>query len=142
MCVCIYNIYTTAAIIEYSYNICVYVYYCATCAYTHMRYNTYYLTPYMSIYTDVYIYFIRAIHYIPYTILHRLSEFLVLGGTKLVSLYSGLLTAVLYCILDREGDIQMQAKRVNQQLSDLIRYVGVYVYTMSVGVVYHILVLF
>lgn len=50
-----------------------------------------------------------------------LTEFIALGGTKLVDLYSALLGSVMYCISDNESEIRGQTKVTNTSLMQLVK---------------------
>jgi vacuole morphology and inheritance protein 14 len=50
-----------------------------------------------------------------------LTEFIALGGTKLVDFYSALLGSVMYCISDNESEIRNQTKVTNSSLMQLVK---------------------
>jgi vacuole morphology and inheritance protein 14 len=50
-----------------------------------------------------------------------LTEFIALGGHKLVDFYSSLLGSVMYCISDNEHEIRTQTKQTNISLMTLVK---------------------
>lgn len=50
-----------------------------------------------------------------------LTEFINLGGTKLLIFYAKILGSVMYCISDQESDISVAAQSANQSLLNLVR---------------------
>jgi len=55
------------------------------------------------------------------TALTWVSEFITIGGTRLLTFYSSLLGSIIYCISDVELDIRSVANRANQGLIQLVR---------------------
>lgn len=56
-----------------------------------------------------------------HTALLWLSEFITLGGTKLILYYSGMLGSIMYCISDPEQDIRQAATTANTGLMNLMK---------------------
>jgi vacuole morphology and inheritance protein 14 len=50
-----------------------------------------------------------------------ITEFIALGGVKLINFYAGILSSVMYCIADQESDIRQQAKQANSGLMLLVK---------------------
>lgn len=55
------------------------------------------------------------------TALIWISEFITLGGTRLIQYYSGILGSIMYCISDIETDIRQAATTANTGLMALVR---------------------
>lgn len=55
------------------------------------------------------------------TALIWISEFIQLGGTKLIQYYSGILGSIMYCISDLEPEIRQAATTANTGLMALVR---------------------
>lgn len=58
---------------------------------------------------------------IRYTAMVWIQDFITLGGTKLVSLYSGMLSSVMYNISDLDPNIRDKTVSVNVKLMELMR---------------------
>lgn len=50
-----------------------------------------------------------------------LTEFISLGGTRLVNYYAKILGSVMHCISDQEPEIRQQTKVANERLLDLVK---------------------
>lgn len=55
------------------------------------------------------------------TSINWLSDFITLGGTRLLMFYSTILPSILHCISDNEQDIRNAAKAANQAFMNLVR---------------------
>jgi len=55
------------------------------------------------------------------TALTWVTEFISLGGTRLLMFYSGLLGSIMFCISDPEAEIRQVAKAASQGLMSLVR---------------------
>lgn len=49
------------------------------------------------------------------------TEFIAIGGTKLLTFYSSLLGSIIFCISDSESDIRSVANQANAGLISLVR---------------------
>jgi len=55
------------------------------------------------------------------TALAWLTDFILIGGSKLLMFYASVLGSIMYCISDQEADIQDAAKSANSSLMELVK---------------------